>query len=401
MDPITSMTEFSNDDCIKRLSDSSDKELFSHWHECSSEDAFQELVQRYWPLVMGVCTRLWNGNPLRGEEAAHTVFVMLFRWSHSIRSVQALPRWLHQTAINVVNRQKRHDLKHRRLLKNYDSYRVKETAESGESEIIAHIDSTIDRLSKSLQSVIILHYLQGKAIADVAVELKISQGAVRKRLHVAREKMRKLLNGKGFSIESALFIQILNETFVATHTPSYSQGLILPGSFHILIEREISMTKTLTRLFSASLVAVCISIAMCATIFSHYSSASTLVPADRIEGRKNHSQKKASSPREEDADDLDKESRRAIELVQCFVSEFQAGRVEPIMAIISTPFYFDRKMVFNVSSELRATIEEMVAKKGGKELGDISYEIKEKVLNEKMDIKKSVWRSIYRCFCKN
>jgi DNA-directed RNA polymerase specialized sigma24 family protein len=88
-----------------RLDPESDAVLLDRFVRQRDEVAFEALVRRHGPMVLGVCRRVL-GNAHDAEDAFQAVFLVLTRKAAVIRPPSALPAWLHGVAHSLA-------LKHR------------------------------------------------------------------------------------------------------------------------------------------------------------------------------------------------------------------------------------------------------------------------------------------------
>src|SRR5260370_37838677 len=81
----------------------SDAELLDGWVAARDEAAFELLLRRHAPLVLGLCRRLLH-RPQDVEDAFQAVFLLLVRKAASIRRGQAVGSWLYKVAYRVALR---------------------------------------------------------------------------------------------------------------------------------------------------------------------------------------------------------------------------------------------------------------------------------------------------------
>jgi RNA polymerase sigma-70 factor (ECF subfamily) len=77
--------------------DLTDGKLLEGFLSRHDETAFDALVRRHGPMVMGVCRRLL-GNREDAEDAFQAVFLILARKAGSIRPREKVGNWLHGVA---------------------------------------------------------------------------------------------------------------------------------------------------------------------------------------------------------------------------------------------------------------------------------------------------------------
>src|SRR5262245_58181099 len=84
--------------------DLSDGQLLEHFVERRDEAAFETLVRRHGPMVLGVCRRLLR-NHHDAEDAFQATFLVLVRKAASIAPREMVANWLygvaHQTALKA------------------------------------------------------------------------------------------------------------------------------------------------------------------------------------------------------------------------------------------------------------------------------------------------------------
>src|SRR5262245_1356439 len=71
----------------------------------TAESAFQALVRRHGPMVLGVCRHILDQLP-DAEDAFQATFLVLARKAGSIRDRRVLSRWLYEVAYRIAVRSK-------------------------------------------------------------------------------------------------------------------------------------------------------------------------------------------------------------------------------------------------------------------------------------------------------
>src|SRR5215467_7207623 len=82
---------------------SEDAVLLKRFVTANDRDAFELLIARYGPMVLGTARRL-VANTHDAEDVFQAVFLSLARLAKSIRRERALPAWLHRTTFRVAAR---------------------------------------------------------------------------------------------------------------------------------------------------------------------------------------------------------------------------------------------------------------------------------------------------------
>src|SRR6516165_4785869 len=93
--------------CLRRLCDQAvpteHAVLLNRFVTANDRDAFELLIARHGPMVLGTARRL-VANTHDAEDVFQAVFLSLARLAKSIRRGRALPAWLHQTTRRVTAR---------------------------------------------------------------------------------------------------------------------------------------------------------------------------------------------------------------------------------------------------------------------------------------------------------
>src|SRR5262245_18731636 len=79
----------------------SDAHLLERWVQLRDEAAFEVLLWRHGPLVLGVCRRLLR-DAQDAEDAFQATFLALLRKAHTIRSLESVAGWLYHVASRVA-----------------------------------------------------------------------------------------------------------------------------------------------------------------------------------------------------------------------------------------------------------------------------------------------------------
>src|SRR5213078_1641513 len=74
-----------------------DGELLERFLTTRDECAFELLVRRHGPMVLGVCRRILD-NPHDAEDAFQATFLVLVRRAHTIRPRERVGNWLYGVA---------------------------------------------------------------------------------------------------------------------------------------------------------------------------------------------------------------------------------------------------------------------------------------------------------------
>src|SRR2546422_10635709 len=80
-----------------------DAELLGAFLAHHDEVAFEALVRRHGPMVLGVCRRLL-ANPCDAEDAFQATFLVLVRKAPSVRPREKVANWLYGVAVHAAQK---------------------------------------------------------------------------------------------------------------------------------------------------------------------------------------------------------------------------------------------------------------------------------------------------------
>jgi len=202
-------------------------QLLRRFVTCRDGVAFEALVARHGPMVLGVCRRKL-GDPHEVADAFQATFMVLIRKAGTLRDAEQLGPWLHGVAFRIATRA-RSDASRRR-----ECERRGARAEAVEGESVPDreclrriIDEEVNRLPAPYRGPIILCYLEGLTHEQAAHRLRCAPGTLRGRLDRARAKLRSRLARRGLAPAAALAACTLAaETAAATVPPSLAAATI-------------------------------------------------------------------------------------------------------------------------------------------------------------------------------
>jgi RNA polymerase sigma factor (sigma-70 family) len=180
-----------------------DGDLLDAFVRRRDERAFEELVRRHGPMVLGVCRRVLRESHA-ADDAFQVTFLTLACKASSLRGGQALPAWLHRVAFHVALRVRSRGRRAREIEREAALMSRPESAdESAPGELSAVLDEELQRLPDGLRGPLVLCGLEGKTHEEAARELGWPAGSLSKRLARGRELLRKRLARRGFELGGA------------------------------------------------------------------------------------------------------------------------------------------------------------------------------------------------------
>ena len=172
--------------------------LFLDGHGEAAEAAFEALVARHGPMVLGVCRRILRDDH-DAEDAFQAVFLVLARKARTVRVDDSLGRWLHGVTRRVAVRAR--DRSAREVAPSSASRGEPgdPTAEVVRAEVRHLIAREVAGLPRKYREVVALCHLDGLSHDDAAEALGVPVGTVRSRLSRARDFLRVRLVRRGLA----------------------------------------------------------------------------------------------------------------------------------------------------------------------------------------------------------
>jgi len=181
-----------------------DHELLDSFVRRRDERAFEELVLRHGPMVLGVCRRVLR-DCHSADDAFQVTFLTLACKASSLRQGQALPAWLHRVACHIALRVRARGRRIEEAERETTPMpRAEPSSEAGWRELSAVLDEELQRLPEELRGPVVLCGLEGKTHEEAARELGWPTGSLSKRLARGRELLRQRLARRGFALGSAM-----------------------------------------------------------------------------------------------------------------------------------------------------------------------------------------------------
>ncbi len=158
--------------------------------------AYGELVERFQPVVYALALeRTRNAN--EAQELTQEVFIHAMTKLDQLREPHAFVSWLRQITVRMaINRMTR-----RSPFLGSDPEMLNNTAQSGDTpleemvrdENRAEVLKGLDQLKSLDKETLIQFYLRGKTLKEMSREFRTPVGTIKRRLHVARNRLREQL----------------------------------------------------------------------------------------------------------------------------------------------------------------------------------------------------------------
>jgi RNA polymerase sigma factor (sigma-70 family) len=180
--------------------DVTDRQLLARFARDRDEAAFEALVRRHGPMVLGVCRRVLGSGP-DVEDAFQTTFVVLVRRAHSIGRPELLGNWLYGVAFRTALKARATAVR-RRDHERRAAAMAREESTPAESwrDVGVVLDEELNQLPGKYRAPLVLCYLQGRTHEEAARLLGWPTGSMSGRIAAGRKLLRKRLERRGVAL---------------------------------------------------------------------------------------------------------------------------------------------------------------------------------------------------------
>jgi RNA polymerase sigma factor (sigma-70 family) len=278
---------------LRRLCDEAgpleDAVLLDRFVTANDHEAFELLIARHGPLVLGTARRL-VANTHDAEDVFQAVFLSLARLAKSIRQGRALPAWLHRTTCRVAAR-----LRASRLAPAAPPPERYEHCDPAAGlvwrEVSQALDEELQGLPQRLRSPLLLCYLSGLSRDEAARQLGWSLGTLKRRLEEGRNALRSRLARRGIASVGLALTVLTPEALQAAPGRSllestlsliFSKGAVVPATVSTLI---VSSATTLKGVAVKAMLPLLAVIALAVAVYAGMGQTDPSKQADRKKDR--------------------------------------------------------------------------------------------------------------------
>jgi RNA polymerase sigma factor (sigma-70 family) len=235
--------------------DAADRDLLERFVNSQDEEAFDALMQRHGPMVLGVCRRLLH-DAHEAEDAFQATFLVLVYKARSISRPELLAPWLHGVAYRTAARP-RHAA--RRRAREREPAPMQDGDPATEvmwSELRLVLDEELGRVAQKYRAPLVLTYLEGKTTEEVARLLGCPKGTVKSRLARGRDRLRARLVRRGIDLSaSALGLVLVEKALPAVVPTAVAAGTLQAAALTVagqavagaIPARVVALTKGVLR----------------------------------------------------------------------------------------------------------------------------------------------------------
>jgi RNA polymerase sigma factor (sigma-70 family) len=186
-----------------------DGELLERFIARRDDAAFEALVCRHGPMVLGVCRRVLR-NEADAEDAFQATFLVLVKKATSVVPRALVGNWLYGVAHNTALKAKAMRRKRRAKEAEAAARPRTETPEEAWRQLQAVLDEELSRLPDRYRVAIVLCELEGQPVKEAARQLGWPQGTVASRLSRGRVLLAQRLARGGLFLSSGALAATLS-----------------------------------------------------------------------------------------------------------------------------------------------------------------------------------------------
>src|SRR5262245_35248604 len=176
-----------------------DRELLAEFIGRRDAGAFEQIVRRHGPMVLGVCRRV-TGNDADADDAFQAAFLVLVHKARAVAPGHLLGPWLYGVAYRTAMKAKSTAARRRtREAPLPDEVCARETADDRD-ELAGRLDREIQGLPERYRSAVVLCELQGLSYREAAERLSVKGGTLGGRLSRARSLLARRLRRPGIGV---------------------------------------------------------------------------------------------------------------------------------------------------------------------------------------------------------
>jgi RNA polymerase sigma factor (sigma-70 family) len=221
----------------------SDGALLERFAARGEEAAFEALLQRHGPMVLGVCRRVL-GEAHDAEDAFQATWLVLVRSARSVGKAGSVGSWLHGVAHRTALKARAAQAARRKHVR-----RVAVMANNGPGaeaawgELRQVLDEEVGRLPEACRGPFVLCYLEGKTYDEAARLLGCPKGTVSTRLTRARELLRARLTRRGLALSAGLLATALSENAAPAVPPALTAATVSAASAAAVSPQVAALTE--------------------------------------------------------------------------------------------------------------------------------------------------------------
>jgi RNA polymerase sigma factor (sigma-70 family) len=273
--------------CLRQVSDEAalqaDAQLLLQFIDTNDHRAFEVLLERHGPMVLGTARRLVS-NAADAADVFQAVFLSLARLAKSIRHGQSVPNWLYTTTCRIAAR-----ARSRRVV-SIENAPEPSTATTGESDLVwrevrTALDEELQRLPERLRLPLLLCYLSGLTRDEAAEQLGWSISTLKRRLEEGRTVLRRALERRGISAAGLALAVFSPSALDAAVCPALAKSCLAAVFGKEVAVGVSALVLTTTTIKGIAMKAVIVSLALVGLgvgLYAGYGRADPPKPVEKI-----------------------------------------------------------------------------------------------------------------------
>jgi RNA polymerase sigma factor (sigma-70 family) len=197
-----------------------DGQLLESFLARRDEAAFEALVRRHGPMVLGVCRRVL-GHAHDAEDAFQATFLVLARKAASLRPRALVGGWLYGVAYRTALKARTMNARRRAREARAGARRAAERAhEETWDELLPLLDEELSRLPDKYRVPVVLCDLEGKTRREAARQVGVPEGTLSGRLTTAHRLLASRLARYGPAVSGGTLAAVLSSSAASACVPS-------------------------------------------------------------------------------------------------------------------------------------------------------------------------------------
>jgi RNA polymerase sigma factor (sigma-70 family) len=187
-----------------------DAQLLERFVVARDEAAFEALVSRHGPMVLGVCRRLL-GNAHDAEDAFQATFLILARKAASVVKRDSVGGWLYAVTQRIAQEARAVIARRRARERQVENIPHPEVAPAEPEDWRPILEREVARLPHRYREAVVLYHLEGWSHREAAAKLGVPEGTLASRLVMARRMLARRLARSGLPISGIALVSVLSE----------------------------------------------------------------------------------------------------------------------------------------------------------------------------------------------
>jgi RNA polymerase sigma factor (sigma-70 family) len=194
--------------------------LLERFVQDQDESAFEELMRRHGPMVLGVCRRVLGAVQTHDvEDAFQTTFLVLVKKAATVRPREMVGNWLYGVA--SLTAMKARALAARRIVKERNAMpRSSAPTDAVWQDVQPVLDEELLRLPDKYRAALVFCDLEGQPRKEAAARLRVPEGTLSSRLTTARNMLAKRLARRGITLSAAGLAVLISQNLTAASVPT-------------------------------------------------------------------------------------------------------------------------------------------------------------------------------------